>query len=54
MRNTVYTIGQYMMQGFTAEEAVLMRKHDIMFNNWENLTEEEKEEFWEIQEKLGL
>lgn len=54
MKNTIYTIGQYMMQGFTAEEAVLMRKHDIMFNNWENLTEEEKEECFAIAEKLGL
>ena len=54
MKNIVYTIGEYMAQGFTAEEAVKMRQHDIMFNNWDNLTEEEKEEYFTLVEELGL
>ena len=54
MKNTIYTIEEYIAQGFTAEEAPKVRKHDIMFNNWDNLTEEEKEEFFSIVEELGL
>ena len=54
MKNTIYTIAQYMMQGFTAEEAVKVRRHDVIFNNWANATEEEKEELYAIQKELGL
>ena len=54
MKNTIYTIGQYMMQGFTAEEAVKVRRHDIIHNKWEDATEAEKEEYFAIQKELGL
>ena len=45
MKNTIYTIEEYIAQGFTAEEAPKVRKTDEMFNNWDNLTEEEKKEY---------
>lgn len=54
MKNIIKTIEGYMAEGFTAEEAPKMIKHDTMFNNWENLTEEEKEEFFGIVKELGL
>ena len=54
MKNTVYTIEEYIAQGFTAEEAPKVRKTDIMFNNWNILTEEEKEEYFALVEELGL
>lgn len=53
-KNTIYTDEEYMAQGFTTEEVDKVRKTDIMFNNWENLTEEEKEEYFSIVEELGL
>lgn len=54
--NIVHTIEEYMAQGFTAEEAPKMRRHDILFNkNQEGLaTEEEREEMFSIIEELGL
>jgi hypothetical protein len=54
MKNTIYTIEEYIAQGFTAEEAPKVRKTDEMFNNWDNLTEEEKEEYSALVKELGL
>ena len=54
MKNTIYTIEEYIAQGFTAEEAIKVRKTDEMFNDWDNLTEEEKEEYFALVEELGL
>lgn len=54
MKNTVYTIEEYMEQGFTAEEAPIARKTDIMYNNWNDLTEKEKEKYYAMVEWLGL
>ena len=42
-KNTIHTIEEYMGMGFTKDEAYVVRKTDKMFNNWENLTEKEKE-----------
>jgi hypothetical protein len=52
--NQVRTIEEYIAMGFTAEEAPLVRKHDCMFDNWEHLTEREKERYFIIQAWLGL
>lgn len=55
-RNTVYTIGQYIMQGFTAEEAPYAREHDIIFNNYhsEGVTGIELARMFAINKVLGL
>lgn len=53
-KNTIYTIEEYIAQGFTTEEAPKVRKTDEMFNNWDNLTSEEKEEYFALVEELGL
>ena len=52
----VYTIGQYMMDGFTAEEAVKVRQHDIIWNRWVNgmATPNEIAQMEAIAEGLGL
>lgn len=52
----VYTIGQYMMDGFTAEEAVKVRNHDIIWNRWVNgqATPNEIAQMEAIAEELGL
>lgn len=52
--NKVYTIEEYIAQGFTAEEAPIMRKTDIMFNNWDYLTDTEKEHYFAMCKWLGL
>jgi len=54
MKNTIYTIEEYIAQGFTAEEAPKVRKTDEMFNDWDNLTDEQKEEYFALVEELGL
>ena len=53
-KNKVYTIEEYMEQGFTKIEAYVVRKTDKMFNNWEHLTEKEKERYALMVERLGL
>ena len=52
----VYTIGQYMMDGFTAEEAVKVRQHNIIWNRWVNgmATPNEIAQMEAIAEELGL
>ena len=52
--NKVYTIEEYIAQGFTKEEAPIVRKTDCMFNNWDNLTETEKEHYAIMCKWLGL
>lgn len=52
----VYTIGQYMMDGFTADEAVKVRQHDIIWNRWVNgmATPNEIAQMEAIVQELGL
>ena len=52
--NTIYTIEEYIAQGFTAEEAPKVLKTDLMHNRWEELTESEKAEYFALVEELGL
>lgn len=54
MKNTIYTVEEYMAQGFTKVEAYVMRKADKMFNNWEHLNNKEKEKYFLMTERLGL
>ena len=54
MKNTINTIEEYIAMGFTAEEAPKVLRTDEMFNNWDNLSEEEKEEYFALVEELGL
>lgn len=54
MKNKVRTIEEYMDQGFTKVEAYVVRKTDKMFNNWDNLTEKEKERYFLMVKRLGL
>ena len=53
-KNKVFTIEEYMTQGFTKIEAYVMRKVDKMFNNWEHLTEKEKDRYRIMTDRLGL
>ena len=54
--NTIYTLEEYMAQGFTAEEAPLMREHDQRFNLDvdNNLTEEQRERMFYLIDLLML
>ena len=54
--NTIYTIEEYMEQGFTREEAEMVREHDIIFNKDvdEETTEEERARMFEIIRILDL
>jgi hypothetical protein len=52
--NTVYSIEEYIAQGFTAEEAPIARKTDIMYNRFNELTPEEKEKYFAMCAWLGL
>lgn len=56
MMNTIYTIEEYMAQGFTQEEAPLVREHDTLYNRYvtEGLTEEEKDRMFDLVVMLGL
>ena len=54
MKNTVYTIEEYMAHGFTKTEAYVVRKTDKMHNNWDGLTEKEKERYSLMVKRLGL
>lgn len=54
MKNIVYTVDEYMTQGFTKTEAYVMRKADKMFNNWDYLTDKEKEKYYLMAKRLGL
>lgn len=54
--NTIYTIEEYIAQGFTVEEAPKAQRHDILFNKDQlgEATEEEREEMFAIIDELGL
>lgn len=54
--NTIYTIEEYIAQGYTAEEAPKALRHDILFNKDRDglATEAEREEMFAIIEELGL
>lgn len=52
--NTIYTIEEYMEQGFTKEEAPIMRKVDLMQNRFDELTETEKEKYFAMVAWLGI
>ena len=54
MKNKIFTIKEYMEQGFTKTEAYVVRKTDKMFNNFNNLTEEEKRRYFLMCERLDL
>ena len=54
MMNTVYTIEEYIAQGFTKEEAPIARKVDILHNRYDELTEEEKDKYHAMVAWLGL
>lgn len=52
----VYTIGQYIMDGYTPDKAVKVRNHDIIWNRWVNgqATPNEIAQMEAIAEELGL
>lgn len=54
--NTIYTIEEYIAQGFTAEEAPKAMRHDILFNRYKRgmATEAMLEEMDAIIKELGL
>ena len=56
MMNTIYTIEEYMEQGFTAEEAPKIMRHDILFNRDQRgmTTEAMREEMFRLADELGL
>ena len=45
MKNTTYTTKEYKARVFTKEEVEKVRRSYELFNNWGNLTEEEKQDF---------
>ena len=56
-KNTIFTIAEYIAQGFTAEEAPKALECDILHNEWaENgeLSEEKKERYFALANELGL
>ena len=54
MKNTIYTIDEYVKQGFTKNEAYVVRKTDKMFNNYDNLSNKEKARYHAMCKRLGL
>lgn len=59
-QNKVYTDNEYMAQGFKAWEVPLIRRHDELFNKyeqedaWNTLTEEQIAEFSLLVKTLGI
>lgn len=56
MKNTIHTDAEYRKQGFREWEIPLIRRHDELYNMWEDgyITEEEKEELFSLQAQLEL
>lgn len=57
MLNTIYTNEEYMAQGFTAEEVPMIRRHDILMNQYKRLgflTEEEDAELMHLIKVLKI
>ena len=58
--NKIYTDAEYMAQGFKAWEVPLIRRHDELFNKyqqedaWDTLTEEQIAEFSLLVKTLGI
>ena len=58
--NRIYTDEEYMAQGFKAWEVPLIRRHDELFNKyqqkdaWDTLTEEQIAEFNLLVKTLGI
>ena len=55
--NKIFTDEEYMAQGFTAEEVPMIRRHDILFNQYKRegfLPEEEMYELYHLAEILKL
>ena len=53
-KNIVYSIEEYMEQGFTEAEAYAVRMHDKLFNRYYDLSEKEKNKMYAIVDRLGL
>ena len=55
--NKIYTDEEYMTQGFTAEEVPMIRRHDILFNQYKRngfLTAEEEAELMHLIKVLKI
>ena len=55
--NKIYTDEEYMAQGFTAEEVPMIRRHDILFNQYKRngfLTAEEEAELMYLIKVLKI
>lgn len=55
--NKIYTDEEYIAQGFTAEEVPMIRRHDILFNQYKRdgfLNEEEEAEMFRLIEILKI
>lgn len=53
-KNTIYTYEEYRKQGFKEHELWLIKKTDCMHNNWDFLTEKEKERYFIMAEYLKI
>lgn len=54
MKNKIYSLTEYVAQGFSEDEAPLVKKHDILFNMGDNKTKEQKAEMLHLADVLGL
>ena len=55
--NKIYTDKEYMAQGFTKKEVPMIRRHDILFNQYKRdgfLTEREEEELMHLIKVLEI
>lgn len=56
--NTIYTIEEYVKQGFTETEAYAAKIHDKLVNKWicnnQHLSERDSEKLYAIQKRLGI
>ncbi len=55
--NKIYTDEEYMAQGFTAEEVPMIRRHDILFNEYKRngfLLDEEMDELLHLIKVLEI
>lgn len=54
IKNVIFNIDELIAQGFTREEAYKVQRHDELFNNRYDLTEEEEQEMYALIEELGF
>lgn len=54
--NKIKSFTEYVSEGFTEQEAPLVRRHDVLYNLWlvRAITEDEKEEMSQLSEVLKL